>query len=120
MAVPVNCKRCGKGFSVKPFFIKIGAGKYCSAKCQHEAARTGAWFKCEECGKDVYRTPKYIRSSKSKKYFCNKSCQTVWRNKEFSGSRHANWKHGGGSYRKIMTRAGTNAVCELCKYSDYR
>ena len=120
MAVAVVCKKCGIGFSVKPFFIKIGAGKYCSAKCQHAAARTGTWLKCEGCGKDVYRTPKYINASKSKKYFCNKSCQTIWRNKEYSGIRHANWQHGRGSYRNIMKRAGEDAICKLCGSRDER
>jgi len=120
MAVNVTCKQCGKSFLVKPFFIRIGAGKYCSAKCQHQSARTGSWFKCENCAKDVYRTPKYINASKSKKYFCNKSCQTVWRNQEFSGERHHNWRHGEASYRNIMKRAGKAPVCELCRSADER
>ena len=120
MAVDVVCKRCDKHFAVKPFFIKIGAGKYCSSKCQHDAARTGTWFKCDGCGKDVYRTPKYINASKSKKYFCGKSCQTIWRNKEYSGIRHAAWRHGRGSYRNILARAGREVRCEFCGITDKR
>lgn len=116
----VSCTRCGKEFYTKPSHIAIGHGKYCSAKCSHESSRTGSWFKCEGCGKDIYRTPKYINASKSKKYFCNKSCQTIWRNKEFSGSRHANWRHGMGSYRNILKREGRDAVCELCGMKDER
>ncbi len=118
--VAVVCKKCDSIFTVKPSHLSYGHGKYCSAKCQHEAARTGKWLICEGCGKDVYRTPKYINASKSKKYFCDKSCQAIWRNKEFSGARHANWQHGGGSYRSIMKRAGREAVCELCETKDER
>ena len=120
MGVVVSCKRCKKEFLTKPFFIRQGFGKYCSAKCHHIAARTGKWLKCEGCGKDVYRTPKYIKASKSKKYFCSKSCQTVWRNKEYSGKRHAGWKHGRGSYRNIMRRAGKEVRCGFCGMTDER
>ncbi len=120
MGVSVSCKNCQKQFLVKNFFIKIGAGKYCSSKCHHESKRTGTWLKCEGCKKDIYRTPKYLEASKSKKYFCSKSCQTVWRNKEYSGARHAHWKHGMASYRNIMKRAGREARCALCKVTDER
>jgi hypothetical protein len=115
-----TCNKCGKTFSVKPFFIKTGAGKYCSAACQHEARRTGTWLKCEGCKKDIYRTPKYLKASKSKKYFCGKSCQTIWRNKEYSGARHAHWKHGMASYRNILKRAKINPQCSLCTINDER
>ena len=118
--VTVTCRLCKKTFTAKPSHIAMGFGKFCSAACQYEAARTGTWLKCEECGKSVYRTPKYINASKSKKYFCDKSCQTVWRNKEFSGVRHAGWKHGRGSYRNIMKRAGREVICEFCGTTNQR
>ncbi len=120
MAIDAVCQACSRVFRVKASVIERGFGKYCSAGCQHESARTGKWFQCEGCQKDVYRTSKYIAASKSKKYFCNKSCQTIWRNKEFSGARHANWKHGMGSYRSIMKRAGREVVCEFCRMTDER
>lgn len=118
--MPRKCKLCGKKFLIKRSHVLYGFGIYCSAKCQHEAARTGKWLHCEGCGKDIYRTPKYLNASMSKKYFCNKSCQTIWRNKEFSGMRHAHWKHGRGSYRNIMKRAGRDVVCEFCGSKDER
>lgn len=120
MVVSVGCKNCKKDFLVKPFFIKIGAGKYCSAKCKHEGSRTGTWLQCEGCQKNIYRTPKYLQASKSKKYFCGKSCQTIWRNKEYSGIRHAHYKHGMGSYRNILKRTGRKVECSLCKMTDER
>ena len=116
----VSCGRCGKEFYGKPSHIAMGYNKFCSRKCSFESMRNGKWFKCEGCAKDIYRTPKYINASKSKKYFCGKSCQTKWRNAEFSGMRHANWQHGRGSYRNIMKRAGQEVICELCKSTDER
>lgn len=118
--VPRKCKRCGKEFLIKKSHFLLGFGIYCSSKCQHEASRTGRWFKCYGCEKDVYRSPKYINASKSKKYFCGKSCQTKWRNAEYSGMRHANWQHGRGSYRNIMKRAGRDVICALCASTDER
>jgi hypothetical protein len=118
--VQVLCARCGKEFYGKPSHIALGYNKYCSRGCHFLSMRKGKWFKCDGCGVDIYRTPKYIRASKSKKYFCNKSCQTKWRNSEFSGKRHANWQHGRGSYRNIMQRAGIDAVCSLCMSNDER
>lgn len=118
--VPRKCKLCGKKFLIKRSHVLYGWGIYCSMKCLHQSARTGRWLKCHCCGKDVYRTPKYINASKSKKYFCNKSCQTLWRNQEFSGQRHNNWKNGEASYRNIMKRAEIEAVCKFCGTKDDR
>ena len=58
--------------------------------------------------------------SKSKKYFCGKSCQTKWRNAEFVGPKHANWKHGEASYQSILCRNGIKKECVLCKTTDFR
>lgn len=116
----VNCRLCGKEFYVKPVHLRLGYGKYCSRQCSFEGMRNGKRFECHGCGVEVYRTQKYINASKSKKYFCGKTCQTRWRNSEFSGHRHANWQHGRGSYRNIMKRAGIDVICCLCKSNDER
>lgn len=116
----VKCGLCEKEFYVKPVHLRLGYGKYCSRACSFQSMRNGRWLKCDGCGTDVYRTQKYIKASRSKKYFCNKSCQTKWRNSEFIGNRHANWLHGRGSYRNIMKRAGNDPVCSLCATTDER
>lgn len=116
----VKCGRCEKEFYVKPSHQKLGYGKFCSKACSFASMRTGISVKCDGCGVAVYRTPKYIKASKSGKYFCGKSCQTRWRNLEFIGNRHANWQHGRGSYRKILKRSGTEPVCALCGSTDDR
>jgi len=54
----VICKKCGKEFYIKPSQIKLGYGKYCSEKCQHEAYRRGKFFNCSICGKEIWITPK--------------------------------------------------------------
>ena len=59
-------------------------------------------------------------ASESKKYFCSKSCQTKWRNTEFIGPKHANWKHGIYVYRSILSRNKVPKICRLCRLKDYR
>jgi len=65
--------------------------------------------------------PRELKSSKSKKYFCSKSCQTKWRNEYFSGEKHPNWKGGFfREYREILTKGGAKPVCKLCGLKDKR
>lgn len=118
------CIICGTEFYAKPRHIKNGWGKYCSKKCQYKGQRTGKFVNCAQCGKKVYRRKKDLRSSKSKKYFCDKSCFAKWKNANsplfISGEKHFNWKHGKNTYRNIMIRNGIDQVCQGCGLKDKR
>ena len=115
-----KCKLCGSLFRTKPFFVRNGGGKYCSAKCHHQGMKTGKIVPCHSCGKKVYKTQKALYISKSKTYFCTKSCQTRWRNSVFIGTKHANWIDGKYSYRGVMERNKIPQICKLCKTLDKR
>lgn len=116
----VKCKICSREFYGKPFFIKRGQAKYCSQQCMRTGSKTGKMVKCHSCGKEVYKTQKALRVSKSKTYFCTKSCQTKWRNSVFVGPLHANWKDGKHSYRSVMLRYKVPKICKRCKTKDER
>lgn len=117
----VKCKFCNSQFYAKPNWIKQGWGKYCSRKCHYEGKRRGKFVSCFICKKEIYRIPKALRASKSKKYFCNKTCQTLWRNKEFSGIHHANWKGGAHiNYKKLLIKNKIKPICKLCNCRDDR
>ena len=84
-AYNANCRICGKEFYARSSLLKRGWGKYCSRKCQNKSQKTGKFVVCSYCGKEVYRSLGELRKkSKTKTYFCNKSCQCAWKNKQRS------------------------------------
>jgi|SRR3989344_2473647 len=115
-----NCKVCSKYFYAKPFHLKKGQGLFCSIKCKSIGTQKRIICKCAVCGKVITKTESKIARSKSGKLFCNKSCQTIWRNKEFSGEKSKLWKGGFSRYRKILLNAGTRQICTLCLEVDNR
>jgi hypothetical protein len=82
--------------------------------------KTGKSVYCEICGKEIWKTPKDFRKSKSKKFFCSKSCQSKWRNVEYSGPKHKFWKGGINVYRDILKKNGRPQLCCKCKIKDQR
>jgi len=120
MPILRNCKRCKKEFKTKPFWVKQGKGLYCSNDCSFASRRKGKVMPCHICGEKKYKSPKHLRNSKSKLFFCSKSCQTKWRNRVFVGPKHANWIHGKSSYRSVLPRNKVLQVCNLCKIKDSR
>lgn len=120
MALIKICKVCGKDFNTKLYFVEHGGGKYCSTKCQYIGIKTGSMKACAVCGKESYKKLTQLQRSKSGKFFCGKSCQTKWRNQEFVGEKHANWKTGLHTYRNRMLQSGAPKICRLCKTADSR
>ena len=118
--IALQCKQCGKEFTAKPSQIDIGFGKYCSRKCSQLAMRNGKNMRCGICGTEIYRSIKFLKKSKSKKFFCTKRCQTIWRNQLYVGVKHANWKHGKATYRNALSRDSRPCVCAVCKTADVR
>jgi len=114
------CIICGTMFETKEYFIRKGQGKYCSRACHYRGAMKGRFLKCHICGNELYRSPSKSLNSKSGKFFCSKSCQTVWRNKEYSGNKHKQWKDGVSTYRDIMLKSNLKKFCRLCHIKDLR
>lgn len=74
----------------------------------------GVTVRCDYCGKSTYKAPHSLLHSISKKYFCDKRCQTNWRNKQYTGKKNKNWKNGIRVYRDILKRANIAPKCVLC------
>jgi len=116
-----NCQRCGKKFRVREARLVVGWGKFCSNTCQYIAAIKRVDVCCSVCNKPIKRTPSKIEHSKSKKYFCSKSCQTIWRNQYYSGAKHLLWKGGFHvKYRKILLSTAKTETCLYCATKDRR
>jgi hypothetical protein len=115
------CKICGKKFSVKPSNLKRGWGKFCSLGCRDKGASRGEFKKCAVCKKSIWRIPKDIKSSKSGKFFCNKSCHAIWKNRLNSGDKHPNWQGGKfKDYRNELLKNGSRQICKICGIMDKR
>src|SRR3990167_6903455 len=82
MPVLRTCKQCGTVFTAKPSLVERGMAIFCSRFCSYESLRAGEERGCVTCCRIVYKTRKDLERSKSGKFFCGKSCQTIWRDKE--------------------------------------
>lgn len=119
--IRTSCLQCDKYFYVKPNRLLRGWGKYCSRSCQNLSQKTGDYVQCHNCKKPIYKNRMEIKRSKSGCFFCNKSCQTIWRNREvYVGDRHSNWTTGKASYRKNMLRSEKPHICSKCRTEDTR
>jgi len=116
----VKCKLCKTEFYIKPSHQKLGWGKYCSISCRSKSQFSGKLVKCFVCKKEIYRQNNKIVRSKSKKYFCTKKCQTLWRNSIYVEDRSPNWINGNKSYREIMSRRNLLSRCLLCSIEEKR
>lgn len=117
-----TCEQCGKRFERKPSLILRGGGRFCTSVCRHASMRTGQHVRCGTCGKEIYRKPRLLKVAKTGNYFCTKSCQTVWRNRVYSGPNHKSWKNGlsSSAYTTVLRRTGRDVKCELCGTDDRR
>ncbi len=115
-----NCAQCRGEFYAKPYHLRKGQGRFCSIKCKGRASEISIQFDCAVCKKKIERLPSRVSRSKSGKFFCTKSCQTIWRNQEFSGVRHKGWKDGSSRYREILLRSNRVQKCAGCHVTDVR
>ena len=115
-----KCEICNQEFTTKPSYVAKGQGRFCSVKCRGLSLRKGQEIQCFLCDKKAYKSKINLGRSKSGKFFCSKSCQTKWRNEEFRGSKHANWKGGRYSYQSVLLRNNIPKICKLCGTKDKR
>ncbi len=102
----VKCEQCAKDFYTRPAHIRAGWGRFCSMKCKSLVAQKRITVSCAVCQKSLVKKASVIAKSKSGKFFCDKSCQAVWRNKEFAGEKHTQWQGGFSRYRKMLLETG--------------
>jgi len=112
------CLICKKLHYVKSSHLLKGWGKYCSITCRTKSQFGGKKLECTICQKSLYRSNNELKRSKSGRYFCSKSCQTIWRNKEYSTEKHPAWKTNITTYRKRLIDSQSYSICRLCGIED--
>lgn len=84
--LPLECEFCGKEFYRKKYVIQCetslnrGRLKYCSDYCKNASNRTSIQCNCENCGKEIKVTKSVYNKSKTKHFFCSKSCSATYNN----------------------------------------
>ena len=116
----IKCQQCQRDFYAKPYLVRHGYGIFCSRACHHKGMTKRLGVVCAICSKAINLSPSQIARSNSGKFFCNKSCQTIWRNKEFVGSKHLRWRGGNTLYRKILEKSNQKKRCTRCSLKDTR
>jgi len=117
----IPCVLCSELFYTKPSWQKRGHGKYCSRLCAAKSSRKGKLVNCHICGEQIYRQLRFLKKSKTGKFFCSKKCSIHWQNTVFVGPKHPNWKHGmGGYYRYVLKKLAVPQECRRCRTSDTR
>src|SRR3990170_4731714 len=116
----VKCLICKGQFYTKPNWLVRGWGKYCSRECSAKGKLKGKFVSCGSCGKKIWKAPRFFKLSKSGKLFCNKTCQTLWRNKFYSDPNHPLWTGGEDTYREILINANVPLLCSMCGYNNQR
>ncbi len=117
----VRCQVCNEIMYVKQSYLNYGWGKCCSLACRHQKQLTGKFVNCYKCGKKVWRTPAFIKKSKSGLFFCSKGCSMTWKNSDlYSGEKHPLWNGGAAVYRLYKERSDDPKVCKMCGITDFR
>ena len=111
-----KCIICGNTILVKESHAKIGWGKYCSKDCQFKGQNKGKYLNCDYCSKEIYRTPRDFKKSKSGKFFCSRKCHCAWENENKRCAENSpNWIAGHSVYRRLMKR---NRIEEAKDYAE--
>lgn len=101
--VVVSCSICGKEVVRAASHAKRNANQLCSSRCRDVLYKrtntndgSSLWrggkvqTQCEECGNPLERFPYELKA----RTFCNRSCFTAWKSKNFAGEKNPHWRGG--------------------------
>ena len=83
----LECVGCHKQFFKTKNYIKQALsnktnqkGNYCSYKCLNKTKETNKTVICSQCQKKFTKLPSQMRSKKSNRHFCSRSCSVTYNN----------------------------------------
>lgn len=113
----INCPNCKIEFECAirkfNFNTKNGYQIFCSHKCAVDSRNRHVITNCAQCNKEIKRANNQVKSSKSGRLFCTKSCSTAYNNQFRVGIKNSNFKNGIASYRKLKLD-NSDKKCEKC------
>lgn len=112
------CDFCGEEFRRKKSQLKLSTNHYCSRNCAEQGRKKGKTVKCFNCKKLVYKSLKDLNRSKSKNYFCSRTCGNLWIGKQQRSENSPNWNGGESSYKEILKRVNVKKECVSCGRND--
>lgn len=113
------CKKCGKHFIRTKKEISKNKGKipvFCSQECQKRYYQDECYVTviCENCGKEKRISKGDFNKSKSKKFFCDRSCAASYSNKTRTINNGIIWKYDNNG----KSKKGYNK-CPICGELKY-
>jgi len=91
----VNCqKESEKEVKHVNYADKNGLNLFCSKECSNQFKTKRKKIKCAHCGKEILKSQKDIKKSKSGNVFCNKSCSAKFNNTKRIASKKTKAKIG--------------------------
>lgn len=77
-SVKKECEYCGKSFLVRPSYILLNRGRYCSKTCVDKSKTRLIESTCGYCGNKFVQKPSILKLGRGK--YCSRSCYNNYRN----------------------------------------
>lgn len=92
--VSLKCETCASEISITRGSLRTRViVRFCSQRCMGVGMRTGAFYSCKSCNKQVWRTKAHIK--KHGNVFCSRICSSKWRREDPAVHRGGSWMENG-------------------------
>lgn len=110
--LPLECEVCKKIFYARKSAItyelkhKKGGSRFCSQECFHTTTKKELIHtQCAHCGKDLYKSAKEWKKSKTKNFFCSASCMNAYYKKLNGDEFKLTDKLSDEEFKKLITNS---------------
>jgi endogenous inhibitor of DNA gyrase (YacG/DUF329 family) len=83
-----RCETCDAEFSIWPYRVRQGIGRFCSPRCRGIGTRSRVERACDHCGAAFWTWPSRVAVAKSGRLYCSRACLDAGNR----GERHQGWR----------------------------